>query len=374
MPDTMKSEVIEEEVVTEVKTEKSLAQWTPKFVVSVDEAVARHDERIDYLKRVLKEGVHYGVIPGTGNKPALLKPGAESLMADMGLRPDPTDEQPPVLDFAGVEHDGESFIHYQRKVNLYRLHPQTGERIWVGAGSGSCNSWEEKYRWRTQVRTCPRCKQEAIIKGRKEYGGGWLCFKKKGGCGAKFPDGDKAIEDQPLGRVANDRVADLANTILKMADKRAMVAAVLNTTGVSDLFTQDVEDAGEMDDEERARMEASREVAPAKPVHKDDSPPADARPKTPMDETSQGLIRTTIKYVIEETRRGNPKAQETQQKWKAWFDGKGGPGSWTGLWADDTFTYAAFKLLGLGDPVKTKTVERTPEEGRAPDSDALDVP
>ena len=34
------------------------------------------------------------------------------------------------------------------------------------------------------------------------------------------------------------------NTVLKMADKRALVAAVLNGTGASDVFTQDVEDVG----------------------------------------------------------------------------------------------------------------------------------
>jgi hypothetical protein len=34
---------------------------------------------------------------------------------------------------------------------------------------------------------CPKCgKTGTIIKGREEYGGGFLCFAKKGGCGAKF--------------------------------------------------------------------------------------------------------------------------------------------------------------------------------------------
>jgi hypothetical protein len=42
--------------------------------------------------------------------------------------------------------------------------------------------------------------------------------------------------------VPNDRIMDLANTILKMADKRALVAATINATGVSDLFTQDLDD------------------------------------------------------------------------------------------------------------------------------------
>jgi hypothetical protein len=33
---------------------------------------------------------------------------------------------------------------------------------------------------------CPVCGKDAIIQGKPEYGGGWLCYKQKGGCGAKF--------------------------------------------------------------------------------------------------------------------------------------------------------------------------------------------
>src|SRR5688500_10024624 len=34
---------------------------------------------------------------------------------------------------------------------------------------------------------CPSCGNTgAVIKGKAEYGGGWLCFLKKGGCGAKW--------------------------------------------------------------------------------------------------------------------------------------------------------------------------------------------
>jgi hypothetical protein len=40
-----------------------------------------------------------------------------------------------------------------------------------------------------QKRTlCPNCGKDAVIKGKPEYGGGWLCYSKKGGCGAKFTD------------------------------------------------------------------------------------------------------------------------------------------------------------------------------------------
>ncbi len=50
------------------------------------------------------------------------------------------------------------------------------------------------------------------------------------------------IVNQQTGRVLNPDVADQANTILKMACKRALVAAVLVATNASELFTQDVED------------------------------------------------------------------------------------------------------------------------------------
>lgn len=39
------------------------------------------------------------------------------------------------------------------------------------------------------AQNCPQCgKSRAVIKGKPEYGGGWLCFKKKGGCGATWQD------------------------------------------------------------------------------------------------------------------------------------------------------------------------------------------
>ena len=102
--------------------------------------------------------------------------------------------------------------------------------------------------YRQGLRLCPKCGTDAIIKGKKEYGGGWLCFGKKGGCGTKWKDGDAAIEGQSTERVPNDDLADQYNTVLKMANKRSLVAAVLNATAASDIFTQDIEEDGPGDD------------------------------------------------------------------------------------------------------------------------------
>ena len=45
-----------------------------------------------------------------------------------------------------------------------------------------------------------------------------------------------------MGQVKNPDVSDLVNTIDKMAQKRAFVAAILIATNASDYFTQDMED------------------------------------------------------------------------------------------------------------------------------------
>jgi len=192
----------------------------------------------EFIEHIMHKDVDYGTIPGS-EKPALLKPGAEKLNSLFSLYPT-FDHVEMVKDWTGKEHGGEPFFHYHERANLWR---QSGEvRFLVASADGSCNSWEKKYRYRQQERTCPACGNSTIIKGKEEYGGGWLCYHKKGGCGAKFKDGDQTIESQQLGMVKNPDVADLDNTILKMAQKRALVAATLIATGASDYFTQDIDD------------------------------------------------------------------------------------------------------------------------------------
>ena len=95
----------------------------------------------------------------------------------------------------------------------------------VSQGIGECNSYESKYRYREGRRVCPDCGQEAILKGKAEYGGGWLCWRKRDGCGGTWQDGDQKIEGQKVGRVINEDPADQINTLVKMAKKRALVDA-----------------------------------------------------------------------------------------------------------------------------------------------------
>jgi hypothetical protein len=202
--------------------------------MSIESAVERYNAVTEFVSRVLRNDVDYGVIPGT-DKRTLLKPGAEKLTTFFGLS---TRFQllERIEDWTGEHHGGEPFFYYLYRCRLFR-----GD-VLIAEGDASCNSRETKYRWREAQRLCPACGQSAIIKGREEFGGGWLCFKKKGGCGAKFPDGDQSIESQQTGRVFNPDIADQVNTIQKMSQKRSLVGAVLLAVNASEFFTQDVED------------------------------------------------------------------------------------------------------------------------------------
>ena len=187
------------------------------------------------VKEILIQDADYGVIPGTGTKPTLFKPGAEKVIKALNTCPEYTiDSQ---VDFKADP----PFFCYDVRCDLIAV----GTGVKVASGVGNCNSMEGKYRWRNAQKKCPLCGLEAVIKGKAEFGGGWLCWKQKGGCGEKWPDGAAVIEDQPVGKVLNEDTASLANTILKIAKKRAMVDATLGFAVLSDIFSQDLEDLAE---------------------------------------------------------------------------------------------------------------------------------
>lgn len=203
-------------------------------VTTVEAAKHRYQDMKDFVSSILNKSVDYGEIPGT-NKPTLLKPGAEKLATFFGLSV-AFQLEDKVEDWTGAEHDGEPFFYYRYKSQSRR------NGVLVAECEGSANSFEKKYRYRNSSLRCPACHNETIIKGNAEYGGGWVCFKKKGGCGAKFADEDARITNQPRGQVKNPDVADLVNTIQKIAQKRAYVGMVLLAVNGSEYFTQDIED------------------------------------------------------------------------------------------------------------------------------------
>ena len=218
-----------QELSLAARQEVERARFMP--VMDIQQAVLRRQMIVDATQKLMKQGVDFGKIPGT-ERDVLLQPGADKLCNLFGLVVEyETDEA--IEDWRGAEHSGEAFFYYKIRGRAYR-----GDFL-MGEGVGSCNSWESKYRWRNGERTCPSCGKANIRKSRE---GGWFCWAKTGGCGANFPVGSAAIESQQVGRKPNPDAADVVNTVLKMAYKRAKVATTINATSASEFFTQDVED------------------------------------------------------------------------------------------------------------------------------------
>jgi hypothetical protein len=162
----------------------------------------------DVMRSVMMEGTHYGKIPGTQSQ-SLYKPGAEKLMATFRLGSD--------VDVEDLAPPGE--VHYRVK---YKIMSPDGRLL--GVGVGECSSQEEKYAWRRPV-----CKEEFDDTPEN--------LRR-----VKYKQWQGRTEKQQQVRT---NPADVRNTILKMAKKRAMVDAVLTVTAASDIFTQDIEDLPE---------------------------------------------------------------------------------------------------------------------------------
>ena len=189
------------------KTKQALAKTK---VRPMSNAVAEVRQNINLIHEALKatmiSDVHYGVIPGCG-KPSLYKAGAETLIALFKLT-----FKPSVQDLSA---EGE--IRYMVTMDL-----STREGVFIGSGIGECSSGEEKYSWRKAI--CDR-EYEVTLETQRRI---------------KFKKGYQGGEHQEIQQVRVP-AADMANTILKMAKKRALIDAVLTATGASDIFSQDIE-------------------------------------------------------------------------------------------------------------------------------------
>ena len=179
------------------------------------------------MAKAMKVGEHYGVIPGTKGKPTLLKAGAEKLGLLFRLAP--------TYQVETIDLDSG---HREVRV-ICRLTQITTQRIF-GEGIGSCSTMESKYRYRNEVVEGEDGKA-MLVPG--EY---WKDRDAQLLGGQQFSpkkmDGKWVITH----KVEHSDPADYYNTIAKMAAKRAYVAATISATAASDIFTQDLEDLGEI--------------------------------------------------------------------------------------------------------------------------------
>mgnify|MGYP000877815024 FL=1 len=170
--------------------------------------------RLETFKAIImntfKEDYHYGKIPGCP-KPSLFLPGAELVCRGFQL----LDEYE---ELAVIEDWEKGFFYYKIRCKLFI----PGQNIQVTTGMGSCNSKENKYLYRwVGKKDIPQGVSESTLEK----------VEKEGQYGKYF-----------MYKIVNTNSCELANTILKMAKKRALVDASKSIAGLSDIFTQDIED------------------------------------------------------------------------------------------------------------------------------------
>ena len=182
------------------------------------------------MSAAMKEGEHFGRIPGCGDKPALLKPGAEKLCLLFRLAP--------AYDVEERQLEGG-----HREFRVTTTLTSITSQVLIGQGVGSCSTLENKFRFRAgpaevTERAVPRAywetRQDDPAEAQELIGGKGFTVKKVDGQGWMIAKGGAKVE--------TDNPADHYNTVLKMAKKRALVDAVLTTTAASDIFAQDLED------------------------------------------------------------------------------------------------------------------------------------
>jgi len=194
-----------------------------------------------------------GAFPGTP-KPTLYKPGAEKLLSTFRISDDVF-----VEDLSSPD-----CIRY--RVTVKGCSIETG--VYLGSGVGECSSEEEKYQWRKVV--CVEEFNDASEDRKREK---W------------FRGRDKNYKVQQV----RTNPADQANTVLKMAKKRAKIDLTLSVLACSDIFEQDLEDIPE---EQRPQDNTDGQVNVEMPKRKSEAQQAE----TPAGEP-------TVEPVISEPQR-----------------------------------------------------------------------
>jgi hypothetical protein len=267
-------------------------------VMQMEQAVLRWNAVNNFVDKMFREGVDYGVIPGTP-KPSLLKPGAERICTFFGW----------AIRFELVNQienwDGEEpMAYYQFRCSLWRGDYFIGEAL----GSASTRESKYRYRWVAEADVPPHLVKERLLSkdgtqtykqfdfavekrettgkhGKpEEY---WKAFDEAAENGTlkreeidvKWGKTGKAIQlsctvGARLFRIPNPDIFDQFNTALKMAQKRAHVAVALNAGNLSDRFTQDVEDIAELNSTTVGSQEAADAVAQHKIVELQQKQPA----------------------------------------------------------------------------------------------------
>ena len=153
----------------------------------------------EFIKNDLKDGVDFGKIPSV-EKPCLFKAGGEKIQLYLGLTPQ------------------YKLLHREFVPNQVRK-----DKVW--------NDVTKKY--------------QEVESVRNYYCWEWSCELWHGS--VKVAEGvgmGNTEEDKYVSQYKGAKTPDsLANTVMKISKKRAFMDAIIGVSGVSDIFTQDLEDS-----------------------------------------------------------------------------------------------------------------------------------
>ena len=235
----------------------------------------------DVMKEVMKDGEHYGSIPGAGDKKTLFKSGAEKLSFVFRLKP--------------RFHIDTNYINDDDREYSVRCE-LTFNGQFAGEGVGSCSTRESKYRYRSES-TGKEVPQQYWQQGKNPELIGGAHYSVKKSSGKWFI----------CHRVEYDDPADYYNTCLKMAKKRAHIDAILTATAASDIFAQDdVKDFNEGktakdrrgSPEPKFKGKTSSETKEAPQTKDEGGPPQDSQGYTELNWTDEE-IRGYLKELDE---------------------------------------------------------------------------
>jgi hypothetical protein len=218
-----------------------ISQVIDRGALPVAEVTGRVRRIQEVMKALMKDGTHYGVIPGTP-KPTLYQPGAELLCMTFRIAASPRVE----------DLSTDDAVRY--RVTMRATSQVTGEQL--GEGVGECSSNETKYRWQR-----PACDEEFAETPDELKREKWM----RGRNGNNYRA--KQIRTSP---------ADIANTILKMAYKRALISMTRTVLACSDQFAQDLEDLPEEIRETVASDEPTAKPTTQAPQRKSAAKPAES--------------------------------------------------------------------------------------------------
>lgn len=164
----------------------------------------QHDAVAELVQNALTKGTDYGTIPGTGDKPTLLKPGAEKLCLAFGAHAE--------FELVESQIDHHADITWLKRKKDWYSNPK-GQRLfkWVEETGRSLGIYRYRYLCRVVL-------SDGRVIGTSE--------------GVASTLESKYV----------DRPRDSENTVCKMAQKRAFVGAVLHAFALSNRFTADIED------------------------------------------------------------------------------------------------------------------------------------